>query len=81
MAAHQLATFVVTSGLMVGAESSANCVAQTAGARTQETSMYDITNVEKLSAFGKAVPEAMASFQLSTRPPWQIGPSQRSIRN
>src|SRR5271165_4228989 len=48
---------------MVGAESSANCVAQTAGARTQETYMYDITNLEKLSAFSKAVPEAMASFQ------------------
>ena len=25
--------------------------------------MYDITNLEKLSAFSKAVPEAMASFQ------------------
>ena len=25
--------------------------------------MYDITNLEKLSAFNKAVPEAMASFQ------------------
>jgi hypothetical protein len=25
--------------------------------------MYDITNWEKLSAFSKAVPEAMASFQ------------------
>src|SRR5580693_8564051 len=48
---------------MVGAESSTNCVAQTAGARTQETYMYDITNLEKLSAFSKAVPEAMASFQ------------------
>src|SRR5258707_13148369 len=47
---------------MVGAESSANCVAQTAGARTQETYMYDITNLQKLSAFSKAVPEAMASF-------------------
>jgi AhpD family alkylhydroperoxidase len=31
--------------------------------RTQETSMYDITNLEKLSAFSKAVPETMASFQ------------------
>jgi AhpD family alkylhydroperoxidase len=48
---------------MVGAEKSANCVAQTTGARTQETYMYDITNLEKLSAFSKAVPEAMASFQ------------------
>ena len=48
MAAYQLATFVVR---------------QTAGARTQETYMYDITNLEKLSAFSKAVPEAMASFQ------------------
>src|SRR4029077_1626313 len=48
---------------MVGAESSANCVAQTTGARTQETSMYDIKNLQKLSAFSKAVPEAMASFQ------------------
>ena len=47
----------------MGAESLANCVAQTAGARTQETYMYDITNLEKLSAFSKAVPEAMASFQ------------------
>jgi hypothetical protein len=47
----------------VGAESSANCGAQTAGARTQETYMYDITHLEKLSAFGKAGPEAMASFQ------------------
>ena len=25
--------------------------------------MYDITNLEKLSAFSKAVPETMASFQ------------------
>jgi AhpD family alkylhydroperoxidase len=48
---------------MVEAETSANCAAQTAGARTQETYMYDITNLEKLSAFSKAVPEAMASFQ------------------
>ena len=47
----------------MGAESSANCVAQTASSRTQETYMYDITNLEKLSAFSKAVPEAMASFQ------------------
>ena len=45
----------------MGAEKSANCVAQTTGARTQETYMYDITNLEKLSAFSKAVPEAMAS--------------------
>src|ERR1700730_10349783 len=48
---------------MAGAESSANCVAQTAGARTQESYMYDIKNLQKLSAFSKAVPEAMASFQ------------------
>src|SRR6266436_2053342 len=48
---------------MVGTESSANCVAQTAGARTQETYMYDITNLEKLSTFSKVVPKAMASFQ------------------
>ena len=47
----------------MGAESSANCVAQTASSRTHETYMYDITNLEKLSAFSKAVPEAMASFQ------------------
>jgi AhpD family alkylhydroperoxidase len=29
--------------------------------------MYDITNLEKLSAFSKAVPEAMASFQAFDR--------------
>src|ERR1700736_4501459 len=48
---------------MVGAEKSANCVAQTAGVGTQESYMYEIKNLEKLSAFSKAVPEAMASFQ------------------
>ena len=45
---------------MEGAESSANCVSQAAGAGTQETSMYDATNLQKLSAFNGGT---MARFQ------------------
>ena len=63
----------------MGAESSANCVAQTAGARTQETSMYDITNLEKLSAFSKAVPEAMASFQAFDKAALNAGATEQEL--
>ena len=63
----------------MGAESSANCVAQTAGARTQETYMYDITNLEKLSAFSKAVPEAMASFQAFDKAALNAGATEQEL--
>ena len=62
------------------AESSANCVAQTAGARTQETYTYDITNLEKMSAFSRAVPEAMASFQAFDKAALNAGATDKSWR-
>ena len=41
--------------------------------------MYDITNLEKLSAFSKAVPEAMASFQAFDKAALNAGATEQEL--